>query len=89
MRRGDLIPAPIEIGKVEDIDYLLAQRYDRIQDNEGNIQRLHQEDFCQALGVPSEIKYQSEGGPRLADSFTLIRDASSVPGRLAARPNRH
>jgi serine/threonine-protein kinase HipA len=66
-------------GAVEDIDYLLAQRYDRIQDNEGNIQRLHQEDFCQALGIPSEIKYQSEGGPSLADCFALIRDASSAP----------
>jgi serine/threonine-protein kinase HipA len=75
----DLNVAPIEIGKVEDIDYLLAQRYDRIQDNEGNIQRLHQEDFCQALGIPSEIKHQSEGGPSLADCFALIRDASSAP----------
>ncbi|NIA28201.1 MAG: type II toxin-antitoxin system HipA family toxin, partial [Desulfobulbaceae bacterium] len=75
----DLNAAPVEIRKVEDIDYLLAQRFDRIQDNEGNIQRLHQEDFCQALGIPSEIKYQSEGGPKLADSFTLIRDASSAP----------
>jgi len=75
----DLNVAPIEIGKVEDIDYLLARRYDRIQDNEGNIQRLHQEDFCQALGIPSEIKYQTEGGPSLADCFALIRDASSAP----------
>ncbi len=75
----DLNVAPIEIGKIEDIDYLLAERYDRIRDEEGNIQRLHQEDFCQALGVPSEIKYQSEGGPSLADCFTLIRDASSAP----------
>jgi len=71
--------APITIGKVEDIDYLLAERYDRIRDNEGDIQRLHQEDFCQALGIPSEIKYQSEGGTSLADCFTLIRDASSAP----------
>jgi serine/threonine-protein kinase HipA len=71
--------APVEIGKVEDIDYLLAERYDRLRDGDGNIQRLHQEDFCQALGIPSEIKYQSEGGPSLADCFTLIRDASSAP----------
>jgi len=75
----DLTVAPIEVGKVEDIDYLLARRYDRIQDNEGNIQRLHQEDFCQALGIPSEIKYQSEGGPSLTDCFALIRDAASAP----------
>ena len=71
--------APVEIGKVEDIDYLLAERYDRVRDGDGNIRRLHQEDFCQALGIPSEIKYQSEGGPSLADCFTLIRDASSAP----------
>jgi serine/threonine-protein kinase HipA len=73
--------APIAIGKVEDIDYLLVERYDRVRDEEGNFQRLHQEDFCQALGIPSEIKYQSEGGPSLADCFNLIRDASSVPAR--------
>ena len=42
----DLNVAPIEIGKVEDIDYLLAERFDRIRDDEGNIQRLHQEDLC-------------------------------------------
>ncbi|MBK7051972.1 MAG: HipA domain-containing protein [Rhodoferax sp.] len=28
-------------------------------------QRLHQEDFCQALGIVSEHKYQNEGGPGL------------------------
>jgi len=78
-RACGLNAAPVEIGKVEDIDYLLAERYDRIRDGEENIQRLHQEDFCQALGIPSEIKYQSEGGPSLAVSFDLIRDASSAP----------
>lgn len=71
--------APITIGKVADIDYLLVERYDRIRDTEGNIQRLHQEDLCQALGIRSEIKYQSEGGPSLANCFALIRDASSAP----------
>ena len=75
----DLSTAPTTIGTVEDIDYLLAERYDRVRDDEGNIQRLHQEDFCQALGIPSEIKYQSEGGPSLADCFTLIREASTTP----------
>ena len=71
--------APIAIGQVDGIDYLLAERYDRIRDGDGNIERLHQEDFCQALGIPSQIKYQSEGGPSLADCFALVRDASSAP----------
>ena len=78
-RAGGLNAAPVDIGKVEDIDYLLVERYDRIRDGAGNIQRLHQEDFCQALGIPSEIKYQSEGGPSLVNCFDLIRDASSAP----------
>ena len=75
----DMNAAPTTIGTVEDIDYLLAERFDRVRGDEGNIQRLHQEDFCQASGIPSEIKYQSEGGPSLADCFSLIREASSAP----------
>lgn len=71
--------APVEIGNVKGIDYMLSERFDRIRNEDGSIRRLHQEDFCQALGIPSEIKYQSEGGPSLTDCFVLIRDASSVP----------
>ena len=78
-RTGGLNAAPVDIGKVEDIDYLLVERYDRIRDGQANIRRLHQEDFCQALGIPSEIKYQSEGGPSLVNCFDMIRDASSAP----------
>jgi serine/threonine-protein kinase HipA len=78
-RACGLNTAPVAIGKVEDIDYLLAERYDRIPGEDGSIRRLHQEDFCQALGVPSDIKYQSEGGPSLATCFALIRDASTAP----------
>ena len=65
--------------RVEDIDYLLVERYDRHQDEDKQIRRVHQEDFCQALGIPSETKYQSEGGPSLTDCFTLLRNASSSP----------
>ena len=71
--------APVEIGNVENIDYLLCQRYDRVKGEDGRVRRLHQEDFCQALGIPSEMKYQSEGGPSLARCFDLIRKASSSP----------
>ena len=78
-RACDLNAATVEIGKVEDIDYILVERYDRIRDEAGKIRRVHQEDFCQALGVPSEKKYQSEGGPNLAACFELLRGASTVP----------
>lgn len=32
---------------------LLIERYDRIRAADGTLKRLHQEDFCQALGYPS------------------------------------
>lgn len=43
--------------------YLLIARYDRSFDEGGRAHRLHQEDFCQALGIPPERKYAAEDGP--------------------------
>lgn len=62
--------------------YLLVARYDRQTDLPG--QRQHQEDFCQALGIVSEHKYQNEGGPGLAQAFALLRSATrpSAPHTL-------
>jgi serine/threonine-protein kinase HipA len=61
--------APVEIGSVEGLDYLLVERYDLHRrvgpDGAQIVKRLHQEDFCQALGIASEHKYQKEGGPSL------------------------
>jgi serine/threonine-protein kinase HipA len=53
--------------------FLLVERYDRVADTQGLRRRLHQEDFCQALGVVPEMKYQNEGGPDLAQCFELVR----------------
>lgn len=64
-------------GKV--LTFLLVERYDRTKDASLGVRRLHQEDFCQALGVPTERKYQSEGGPSLKDSFALLRRVSARP----------
>ena len=58
---------------------LIVKRYDRAVSADGRVERLHQEDFCQALGFPATRKYQQEGGPSLKDCFGLIRDWSSVP----------
>jgi serine/threonine-protein kinase HipA len=43
------------------------------------LKRIHQEDFCQALGIVPERKYQNEGGPSLKESFALLRECSSSP----------
>lgn len=59
--------------------FLLVERYDRASTPTQGMRRLHQEDFCQALGIPVERKYQTEGGPSLEECFALLR-------RLATRP---
>jgi serine/threonine-protein kinase HipA len=59
---------------VQQRHFLLVQRYDRQPGVP--VQRLHQEDFCQALGIVSEHKYQNEGGPGLAQAFALLRSAT-------------
>jgi len=68
--------APTSAHRIGAIEYLRSERYDRSIDENGSIHRLHQEDFCQALGVPSAIKYQAEGGPGLEQCFALLRVAS-------------
>lgn len=71
--------APVEPRSAEGRPFLLVERYDRVRDDQGVIHRIHQEDFCQALGVPPETKYANEGGPTFKDCFELLR-------RMSARP---
>ena len=74
--------ARAEAGSIEGLPYALVERYDRkqIRTPEGTAyERLHQEDFCQALGIPSENKYQNEGGPSLRRCFDLLREVSGAP----------
>lgn len=52
----------------------LVRRYDRTLDAEGNLQRLHQLDFCQLAGTPSTIKYESDGGPGLIRCRELLQE---------------
>lgn len=70
--------AEAEVFNANGTKSVLVKRYDRYLNGE-QVKRLHQEDFCQALGIASEKKYQSEGGPSLKDVFELIRESSSIP----------
>jgi len=58
--------------------HLLVARYDRIMTAEG-VTRLHQEDLCQAFGLPPGRKYEEEGGPTFDRCFRMIADCSSEP----------
>ena len=73
------LPVPeVDLLKIAGKDVFVIERYDRI--NDGNfIQRLHQEDFCQALGIMSTSKYQNDGGPEIADIFNTITKVCTVP----------
>ena len=56
---------------------IAVERYDRAFSGR-DILRVHQEDMCQALGLPPTKKYQNEGGPSAADLANLIRQYSSA-----------
>lgn len=77
--------AAVQTRTVEGTAYLLVERYDRVYRQVAGagevtgIERLHQEDFCQAQGIVSETKYQKEGGPSLKQCFGLLREVSSTP----------
>lgn len=72
--------ARVEIGSASSIRFLQVERYDRRLENGRQITRIHQEDFCQALGVAPELKYEAEGGPGLRKCFELVRTVCSIPG---------
>lgn len=72
--------ASAEACYVDDSAYLKVKRYDR-KVNGDDIVRLHQEDFCQALAIPPELKYQCEGGPAYEDCFNVVRNFVSVPAK--------
>lgn len=51
---------------------LAVERFDRARQAGGWIARLPQEDFCQALGLPSSLKYQSDNGPGMRDILRVL-----------------
>ena len=59
--------------------FVRIARFDRVVDEGGSIRRLHQEDFCQALGFGHERKYEADGGPSIADCVRLLRNTVTDP----------
>ncbi len=56
---------------------LVVERFDRIIGGDGSVVRIHQEDFCQALGRLPEAKYEARGGPGLAQMAGIVKRWSS------------
>jgi serine/threonine-protein kinase HipA len=60
-----------------------VERFDRKMHPSGKwIMRLPQEDFCQALGVPPHLKYESDGGPGVADLAAVLRGSERAADDL-------
>jgi HipA N-terminal domain len=77
LRELGLDVANCEIAEFGRFRVLVVERFDRAwQDDGGWIARLPQEDFCQALGVPGVLKYESDGGPGMRDIFRVLEGGS-------------
>ncbi|MES2972011.1 MAG: type II toxin-antitoxin system HipA family toxin [Pseudomonadota bacterium] len=58
---------------------LVVERFDRRwMDGARWIARLPQEDFCQASGLPGDLKYESDGGPGLAACLALLAGSNTA-----------
>jgi serine/threonine-protein kinase HipA len=77
-RNLDFIVATSRVEKFLDEIAIVIERYDRVSAPTGLV-RVHQEDLCQALGLPPTKKYENEGGPGVGDIATLLRSRSSNP----------
>jgi serine/threonine-protein kinase HipA len=78
-RRVGLSVARARWERIGDEGLCAVERYDRVRDEHGEVSRIHQEDFCQALGVPPIAKYEQEGGPALLGCVELVRDHGVEP----------
>ena len=79
LRRFDLPVAHSYVRRFGEEIAIVVERYDRFEEPDGTLRRVHQEDFCQALGVPPHKKYQNQGGPGLRDVLGMLREVSANP----------
>jgi len=66
---------------------IVVERYDRIVHTDGSVERIHQEDFCQATGILPDKKYEEDGGPslrRMAETLQAVAGPDSLELLLRA-----
>ena len=78
----------LNVPKCEVVDgpypLFVIERYDRQINADGSIHRIHQQDFCQALGYLSNQKYEAKGGPSFEQNYRLLIQYISPTHRLAS-----
>ncbi len=86
-RHLGLTVAAVETTEVAQRQLIVVERFDRTVSADGAVERIHQEDFCQATGVPPDIKYEEDGGPslqRIAGILQSVAAADSLERFLQA-----
>jgi serine/threonine-protein kinase HipA len=79
--------AAVETTEIAGRKLIVIERYDRIVGADGSVERIHQEDFCQATGTPPDTKYEEDGGPsleRVADILQAFATPDSLEKLLQA-----
>lgn len=77
LREYGIPVAPCSIDRFGDQQVLIVERFDRRLSSDNSwIIRLPQEDFCQATGVPSDRKYEADGGPGIRTIMSLLLGSS-------------
>jgi serine/threonine-protein kinase HipA len=77
----DLDVASVETTEIADRKLIVVERYDRAVGIDGSVERIHQEDFCQATGTPPDTKYEEDGGPSLRRVAGIVQSVAT-PGSL-------
>ncbi|MBI9094243.1 MAG: type II toxin-antitoxin system HipA family toxin [Sphaerochaeta sp.] len=76
------LPVPsTEVFLLEGTPVYVIERYDRTlhAGKSLSIERIHQEDACQALGIMPDRKYEFDGGPSFPQIVSLIHDIAASP----------
>jgi serine/threonine-protein kinase HipA len=71
-----LAVATVETMTVAGRKLLVVSRYDRAVAPSGDVERIHQEDFCQATGTPPLRKYEEDAGPSLRKIAGILLNAT-------------
>ncbi len=79
LQAGLAVPCS-QLLNIDGHDVFAIERYDRIQSEKGLVIRIHQEDFCQAQGIPANRKYQEKGGPGFIQCRQLTDEYLSLQG---------
>ena len=83
-RSAGLQTPDAEILQIGNYQAYVTMRYDR-QHSKSGIVRIHQEDFCQALGISRIYKYEENNGPGFAACGKIL--LHPLVGNASAREN--